>query len=144
MSMCVISLGSTDAHHANHPDEFASPMHRLIHDQIATQAALREVNETVGNHFGNAQQRDSGEQGHHKPVGPGMGRQPPTPVQRDVLPGAFLNGHFVPLQRVISKEVTQDQQDEQVKRLVDRQEPSCHAPKPPRGTVVTVLAPYSS
>ena len=55
MNMYLVSVGSTEAHHADHPDDLAEPVQCLIDDQFVTQAAFTKVNETVGNHFCNAE-----------------------------------------------------------------------------------------
>lgn len=77
-------------------------MHRLIHDQLVTEATLPIINQTMGNHLRNTKQRDSRQQTHNKSVGPRMGGQPPFPVERDVLARTFLNCHLVSLQREVS------------------------------------------
>ena len=103
-----------DGHHTGHPDQLADPVHRLIHDQLVTETTLPEINKAVGNHLRNAKQRDPRQQTDNESVGPRMSRQPPTPVEGDVLARTFLNCHAVALQHEITDEMRQQQQDQKI------------------------------
>lgn len=60
-------------------------------------------------------------------MGPGMGRQPPSPVEGDVLARTFLDRHLVSLQGEVSQKVTQDEENQKVERLLYWNERRLHA-----------------
>ncbi len=116
-----------NGHDTGHPDQLATPVHRLINAQFATETTLPEINEAVENHLRNAKKRDPSQQTDNEFVAPRMDGKPPSPVERDVLARTFLDRHLVSLQGEVSQKVTKDQEDQKIDRLLYWHQSRLHA-----------------
>ena len=119
-------------------------MQGLINDQLVAKPALAVINQTVREHFCEAKNRNACEQGNHEAMGTSMRYEPPAPVQRDIFSRTFLNGHLVALQREIDQKVPEDQHDQQIQRLIDRDKDGLHSKAPERISIVASLARSST
>ena len=88
-------------------------MQTLINTEAVAIPALPEINQGMDQPLSKAEQRQSGDHSHQKPVNRGMGKQPPLPGQGDITTRTFLNSHAIVLQAEIAKKMAHGQQSEQ-------------------------------
>ena len=88
-------------------------MQSLINTKAEAIPALPKIDQGMDHPLSKAEQRQSGDQSHQKPVNRGMGKQPPLPGQGDVTTRTFLNSHAIVLQAEIAKKMAHGQQSEQ-------------------------------
>ena len=68
-------------------------MQTLINTMAEAIAALPEINQGLDHPFSKAEQRQSGDHSHQKPVNRVMVKESPLPGQSDVTTRTFLHGH---------------------------------------------------
>ena len=91
-------------------------MQQLIKGKGKAKTGLRQIDHRVKHRLGQSKQRDPCEQGHRQGMGRGMTPQPPAPVQSAIPAKNRLQRHAIRLEREITDEVRQHQQDQQIQK----------------------------